>query len=225
FNACFRQAYGMAPRELRRRPEAGDGEVVTLRLNYRPPYDFAATLDFLRQRALPGVERVDDEAYARAFADAGGTGWFRVSRWPRAEARTARLPTVADAGDGGAGAAHVRPRRRSPGDRRRALARRGIAAAAAPAPGPAPARRLGRVRDRGTRGARPAGERGRRAYPRRAPGPPPRDAVAAGAGGLRPAMPVPGAGADRHSGPVGPRRARGARTHDPRDRTRPARRP
>lgn len=83
FNACFRQAYGMAPRELRRRPEAGDGEVVTLRLNYRPPYDFAATLDFLRQRALPGVERVDDEAYARAFADAGGTGWFRVSRWPR----------------------------------------------------------------------------------------------------------------------------------------------
>src|SRR5690606_18739565 len=149
----------------------------------------------------------------------------RRRRWPRAEAGTARLPTVADAGDGGAGAAHVRPRRRSPGDRRRALARRGIAAAAEPAPGPAPARRLGRVRDRGTRGARPAGERGRRAYPRRAPGPPPRDAVAAGAGGLRPAMPVPGAGADRHSGPVGPRRARGARTHDPRDRTRPARRP
>jgi AraC family transcriptional regulator of adaptative response / DNA-3-methyladenine glycosylase II len=83
FNACFREAYGMAPRELRRRPEAGDGEAVTLRLAYRPPYDFAASLDFLRQRALPGVERVDDDSYARAFADAGETGWFRVSRWSR----------------------------------------------------------------------------------------------------------------------------------------------
>src|SRR5690606_21971256 len=40
FNTCFRDAYGLAPRELRRRPGAGNGDVLRLRLNYRPPYDF-----------------------------------------------------------------------------------------------------------------------------------------------------------------------------------------
>src|SRR5690606_30202429 len=82
FNTCFRDAYGMAPRDLRQRPEAGDGGVVTLRLGYRPPHDFMATLDFLRARALPGVERVEDDAYVRAFGDADAPGWFRVGRWP-----------------------------------------------------------------------------------------------------------------------------------------------
>src|SRR5690606_23527903 len=68
FNACFRDAYGLAPRQLRQRPGAATGDVLTLRLNYRPPYDFAAMLDFLRGRALPGVERV--EAGVRRFARA-----------------------------------------------------------------------------------------------------------------------------------------------------------
>ncbi len=83
FNTCFRAAYGMAPRDLRQRPEAGDGGVVTLRLGYRPPHDFQATLDFLRTRALPGVEQVDDEAYVRAFGEIDSPGWLRVSEWPR----------------------------------------------------------------------------------------------------------------------------------------------
>ena len=32
---------------------------MTLRLGYRPPYDFTAMLDFLRGRALPGVENAE----------------------------------------------------------------------------------------------------------------------------------------------------------------------
>ena len=53
-----------------------------LRLGYRPPYDFQALLAFLRTRALPGVERVDEHAYARVFGDADDAGWLRLSAAP-----------------------------------------------------------------------------------------------------------------------------------------------
>ncbi|WP_079725133.1 DNA-3-methyladenine glycosylase 2 family protein [Pseudoxanthomonas indica] len=81
FNASFRDSYRMAPRDLRRQKSEAVGEAVVLRLPYRPPYDFAAMLDFLRGRALPGVERVDTDSYARVIGDAGAPGWLRVSRW------------------------------------------------------------------------------------------------------------------------------------------------
>ncbi|MEP6906624.1 MAG: AlkA N-terminal domain-containing protein [Pseudoxanthomonas sp.] len=85
FNTTFLQAYRMAPRDLRRqRPAAHEGTLV-LRLGYRPPYDFAAMLDFLRGRALPGVERVDADSYARVIGPATSPGWLRVSAWPNDE--------------------------------------------------------------------------------------------------------------------------------------------
>src|SRR5690606_29333968 len=61
FNTSFKDAYRMAPRDLRRQPGAvrqARGDALVLRLGYRPPYDFAAMLAFLRGRALPGVESV-----------------------------------------------------------------------------------------------------------------------------------------------------------------------
>ncbi|KGM53322.1 hypothetical protein N800_08005, partial [Lysobacter daejeonensis GH1-9] len=82
FNSTFREAYRMAPRDLRKRPAARGEDALTLRLGYRPPYDFAAMLDFLRGRALPGVERVDAHAYSRVVATGAAPGWLRVSAWP-----------------------------------------------------------------------------------------------------------------------------------------------
>ncbi|MEN1972129.1 AlkA N-terminal domain-containing protein [Luteimonas sp. MJ204] len=87
FNTSFRDAYRMAPRDLRRQPGAArraPGEALVLRLGYRPPYDFAAMLAFLRGRALPGVESVGDAHYARVIAGIDGAphGWLRVSAWP-----------------------------------------------------------------------------------------------------------------------------------------------
>ncbi len=82
FNATFLDAYRMAPRDLRRLPVAAQEGVLVLRLGYRPPYDFAAMLDFLRGRALPGIELVDDQAYARVVGPATAPGWLRVSAWP-----------------------------------------------------------------------------------------------------------------------------------------------
>ena len=92
FNATFKDAYRMAPRDLRRRPAAASDAqhagALTLRLGYRPPYDFESMLGFLRGRALPGVEHVDDHGYARVVAgDGPGTapGWLRVGPWPGGE--------------------------------------------------------------------------------------------------------------------------------------------
>ena len=85
FNAAFAQANRIAPRELRRQPRAAHGDALTLRLAYRPPFDFASLLDFLRGRALPGIEQVDERSYARVFGPADAPGWLRVSAWPGGE--------------------------------------------------------------------------------------------------------------------------------------------
>lgn len=88
FNDAFRAAYRMAPRDLRKHREGdtrGNHEALTLRLGYRPPYDFAAMLDFLRGRALPGVEVVDEHSYSRVIGPITQPGWLRVSAWPSGE--------------------------------------------------------------------------------------------------------------------------------------------
>ena len=61
FNAAFAHSYRMSPSRLRgdaaeEAPNADDG--VTVSLAYRAPYDVAALLQFIAQRAVPGVEAV-----------------------------------------------------------------------------------------------------------------------------------------------------------------------
>lgn len=48
-------------------------------LRYRPPLDWAAIRDFLRMRAVPGIEQVDDDAYHRTVRAGEHTGFIRVS--------------------------------------------------------------------------------------------------------------------------------------------------
>jgi AraC family transcriptional regulator of adaptative response / DNA-3-methyladenine glycosylase II len=71
FNDAFRGAYGLPPRDRRKRrrsrPAAVGGEVA-LRMAFRPPYDWEHMQGFLATRALPGVERVDERGYARTVA-------------------------------------------------------------------------------------------------------------------------------------------------------------
>lgn len=86
FNDHVRQVYGRAPSELRRRvtPPAGHrGEVpFTLRLPYRPPFDFGRMLAFLEARATPGVESVEGGAYRRSIHIDGEIGSVAVAPSP-----------------------------------------------------------------------------------------------------------------------------------------------
>ena len=62
FNAAFVEHYGLNPTQLRREGGEKPGQGFAIRLGYRPPYDVAAMLGFLKTRQMTGVEFVDVEA-------------------------------------------------------------------------------------------------------------------------------------------------------------------
>lgn len=82
FNETFRALYGRPPGELRQThgPDisAGPRGEITLRLRYRPPYDWPPMLDFLRRHAIPGVEHVTANCYSRAIRLDGAQGTVSV---------------------------------------------------------------------------------------------------------------------------------------------------
>ncbi len=100
FNETFQELYGRPPGSLRRSSGSGasvaaTGE-VTLRLAYRPPYDWNAMLSFLALRAIPGVEAVSEGVYARSIALNGDHGAIFVEPDKGAFARaTIRFPRLA----------------------------------------------------------------------------------------------------------------------------------
>src|SRR5947207_3721 len=70
FNETFLQMFGRSPATLRRVSDKTRREAAALsvRLAYRPPYDWDAMLSFLRRRAIPGVELVAGDVYRRTIA-------------------------------------------------------------------------------------------------------------------------------------------------------------
>jgi AraC family transcriptional regulator of adaptative response / DNA-3-methyladenine glycosylase II len=97
FNETFQQLYDRPPIALcrsGREPTSAAG-AVTLKLPYKPPYDWDAILAFLAPRAIPGVEVVADGAYARAIAIGRDKGAF-IARPADSDrlAVTVRLPKL-----------------------------------------------------------------------------------------------------------------------------------
>ena len=96
FNALFLARFGRPPSALRRADAAfgvapgkggpGNGAEVdarpglSLRLDFREPYDWDGMLAFFAARAVPGVERVEGATYARAVRVGDRTGTFEVRR-------------------------------------------------------------------------------------------------------------------------------------------------
>jgi AraC family transcriptional regulator, regulatory protein of adaptative response / DNA-3-methyladenine glycosylase II len=81
FNAAIRSIYKRTPTHIRKlaRPEAGAGaNRYSFELRFRPPYDWGGILDFLRRRAIPGVEYVEGGAYLRTIEWCGRRGYFEV---------------------------------------------------------------------------------------------------------------------------------------------------
>ncbi len=83
FNAVFQASYARSPKELRKRRRSGkttEGNLIQVRLSYRPPMDWKSMLSYLEYRKIPGVEHVDLEsnAYCRTIAIDGKVGDIRV---------------------------------------------------------------------------------------------------------------------------------------------------
>jgi AraC family transcriptional regulator of adaptative response / DNA-3-methyladenine glycosylase II len=81
FNETFRELFARSPVTLRRVRDRGKREAGTLsvRLAYRPPYDWDAMLSFLGHRAIAGVEVVSGNSYARTIALGGNSGVVMVT--------------------------------------------------------------------------------------------------------------------------------------------------
>lgn len=84
FNATFQNLYGRPPRELRaaRARVSQEAGVYTLRLSYRPPYNWASIIGFLMPRAIPGVETISPEEYRRTISLDGHAGAISVRHAP-----------------------------------------------------------------------------------------------------------------------------------------------
>ncbi len=108
FNDTVREVYAAAPSELRSAsassPVAAGGgrdggtapSTLTLRLPYREPLHAEALLDFLRVRAIAGVEQVGPDWYARGLALPHGAGTVRLTPRPGHIAATLALADLRD---------------------------------------------------------------------------------------------------------------------------------
>lgn len=66
FNASFKERFNRSPSAVRRQHGDGtDSETINLRADYRAPFAWDTLLGFLRGRAIPGVELVDEDSYRR----------------------------------------------------------------------------------------------------------------------------------------------------------------
>jgi AraC family transcriptional regulator of adaptative response / DNA-3-methyladenine glycosylase II len=86
FNEVFRNLFHRPPSTLRRkssvrRPGAKEG--ITLRVRYRPPYDWESILSFLKARAISGVEVVEEGCYRRTVEIEGSVGSVAVEHLPK----------------------------------------------------------------------------------------------------------------------------------------------
>jgi AraC family transcriptional regulator, regulatory protein of adaptative response / DNA-3-methyladenine glycosylase II len=78
FNATMKDRYGAPPSKMRGRKAIARGETFSVTLSPRGDYAISPMLDFLRLRALPGVEYADSKSYARVLKAGDAIGWVEV---------------------------------------------------------------------------------------------------------------------------------------------------
>jgi len=98
FNDAYKKAFDFAPSQERKivRPEGrvGQAQEFVLHFNYRPPYDWAGMLDFLKGRALEEIETVEDGTYQRCLKVGAQIATVRVSHEPRRHRLKVRISGV-----------------------------------------------------------------------------------------------------------------------------------
>ena len=89
FNRSCRDVFRASPRELRARRRVSDRLVadggLPLRLTYHGPLDWTALVEYLRARAIPGVEHVSGDTYRRTIVVDGDPGVIELRPGGREE--------------------------------------------------------------------------------------------------------------------------------------------
>ncbi len=84
FNAAFVAHYQLNPTQMRRAGTPANGQGITVKLGYRPPYDVGAMMAFMRKRAIVATEFIADSDHStragRTFRVESGSkthcGWL-----------------------------------------------------------------------------------------------------------------------------------------------------
>ncbi len=79
FNDSIRHVYAMSPTQMRGRRAVGSSGRLELRLAVRRPFAGRQLLQFLAERAIQGVEHVDEEVYVRVLRLPHGLGAVRLT--------------------------------------------------------------------------------------------------------------------------------------------------
>lgn len=97
FNDTIRDVFAMTPLELRARRRGGHAPAgVDLALPVREPFDAAGLFQWMRVRAIPGMEEAGEAAFARTVRLPGGIAWFRLRMDGSRLRLQARLQQLAD---------------------------------------------------------------------------------------------------------------------------------
>ena len=102
FNETFHDLFQRPPSALRRKSQAALPDDVlaeggvTLRLSYRPPYDWPAMLAHLQAHAVMGIETIEDGVYRRVIEIDGKRGSAEIANLPARNALSVniRFPSV-----------------------------------------------------------------------------------------------------------------------------------
>jgi AraC family transcriptional regulator of adaptative response / DNA-3-methyladenine glycosylase II len=74
----FKKVTGFTPQQIKQGKNK-QGELISLRLAFRPPFNWQHMRSFLALRVIQGVESVTENCYSRTFVIGTDKGWFRVS--------------------------------------------------------------------------------------------------------------------------------------------------
>jgi len=94
FHAAFRSAYGSPPSQHRKLKRSAPEPNLNLSLGYRSPFDWKLLLGFFALRAVPGVERVEENAYLRTIELGDARGILRVEADPDRDSVRLTLPAA-----------------------------------------------------------------------------------------------------------------------------------
>jgi AraC family transcriptional regulator of adaptative response / DNA-3-methyladenine glycosylase II len=98
FNSAFKDTFGQSPSSFRNGTDltTNRGEVASLqvKISYRPPFDWTSLIRFLRARAIPGVEDVDETRYRRTACEDGVSGIIEVQPEPNKQHLILKIPQV-----------------------------------------------------------------------------------------------------------------------------------
>ena len=74
----FKKVTGFTPQQIKQSKNK-QGELISLRLAFRPPFNWEYMQSFLALRVIQGVENITENCYSRSFITGTDKGWFSVS--------------------------------------------------------------------------------------------------------------------------------------------------